>query len=61
MNECHAAVMAAREQLCDLTPLLTDCGALCGAACSISDADGQGGVYLFPNGFLFFHISLPDW
>ena len=48
MNECHAAVMAAREQLCDLTPLLTDCGALCGAACCHSDADGQGGVYLFP-------------
>ena len=48
MNECHAAVMAAREQLCDLTPLLTDCGALCDAACCHSDADGQGGVYLFP-------------
>lgn len=25
-----------------------DCGRLCGAACCQPDADGQGGVYLFP-------------
>ncbi len=31
-----------------LTPMLRDCGALCGAACCKTDADGQGGVYLFP-------------
>ncbi|MBR0368427.1 MAG: hypothetical protein IJH86_08585 [Clostridia bacterium] len=31
-----------------LTPMLRDCGALCGAACCQTDADGQGGVYLFP-------------
>ena len=31
-----------------LTPMRTDCGALCGAACCRTDADGQGGVYLFP-------------
>lgn len=30
------------------TPLKTDCGALCGAACCRTDADGKGGVYLFP-------------
>lgn len=30
------------------TPMLTDCGLLCGAACCHPDADGQGGVYLFP-------------
>ena len=48
MNGCHAAVMDARERLCGLTPLLADCGALCGAACCHSDEDGQGGVYLFP-------------
>lgn len=30
------------------TPLLTDCGALCGAACCKADQDGQGGVFLFP-------------
>lgn len=32
----------------DKTPLLNDCGALCGAACCQPDEDGQGGVYLFP-------------
>ena len=32
----------------DLTPMLTDCGALCGAACCHTDDDGQGGVHLFP-------------
>ena len=31
-----------------LTPMQTDCGALCGAACCRADADGQGGVHLFP-------------
>lgn len=32
----------------DLTPMLSDCGQLCAAACCRPDADGQGGVYLFP-------------
>ena len=31
-----------------LTPMKQDCGALCGAACCRPDADGQGGVHLFP-------------
>lgn len=31
-----------------LTPLRTDCGELCGAACCQADEDGQGGVRLFP-------------
>lgn len=30
------------------TPMLSDCGALCGAACCQPDEDGQGGVFLFP-------------
>lgn len=30
------------------TPLMTDCGALCGRACCAPDEDGQGGVLLFP-------------
>ena len=30
------------------TPMLNDCGPLCGAACCQPDEDGQGGVYLFP-------------
>ncbi len=32
----------------NFTPLKTDCGALCGAACCQCDADGQGGVALLP-------------
>ena len=32
----------------DLTPMAFDCGGLCGAACCRKDADGQGGVHLFP-------------
>ena len=30
------------------TPMLFDCGQLCGAVCCRPDEDGQGGVYLFP-------------
>ena len=30
----------------DATPMITDCGAICGAACCHTDADGQGGVAL---------------
>lgn len=30
------------------TPLKTDCGLLCSAACCETDADGQGGVSLLP-------------
>lgn len=41
-------LMRAYELLGDKTPLLTDCGALCEAACCQPDEDGQGGVYLFP-------------
>lgn len=32
----------------NLTPLKTDCGLTCGAACCQADEDGQGGVKLFP-------------
>lgn len=38
----------ARKMLENLTPLKTDCGALCDAACCRPDEDGQGGVTLFP-------------
>lgn len=41
-------IESARATIGDLTPMRTDCGALCGAACCQPDADGQGGVYLFP-------------
>lgn len=30
------------------TPMKTDCGAICGAACCSVDEDGQGGVCLLP-------------
>ena len=32
----------------DFTPLKTDCGATCAAACCETDGDGQGGVCLLP-------------
>jgi hypothetical protein len=38
----------ARRLLERLTPLKTDCGLTCGAACCRADEDGQGGVTLFP-------------
>lgn len=41
------ALLRAYDALGDLTPMLSDCGVLCGAACCRPDADGQGGVYLF--------------
>ena len=41
-------LLRAYETLGDRTPMLTDCGQLCGAACCREDEDGQGGVYLFP-------------
>ena len=44
----EAAVQRAYREIGGLTPLLADCGALCEAACCLPDADGQGGVYLFP-------------
>ncbi|MBQ7784731.1 MAG: hypothetical protein IJ381_01090 [Clostridia bacterium] len=39
-------LLAARELLKDLTPLKTDCGKLCGAACC--QGDEQTGMLLFP-------------
>jgi len=36
------------ELLERLTPLKTDCGLTCGAACCRPDEDGKGGVKLFP-------------
>ena len=39
-------VLAARELLCELTPLKTDCGRLCGGACC--EGDEETGMLLFP-------------
>ena len=41
-------VLRAREIMENITPLKTDCGKCCGAACCASDEDGQGGMVLFP-------------
>ena len=38
----------ARALLSDVTPLHTDCGKLCGAACCQSDETGENGMLLFP-------------
>ena len=42
------ALLRAYAEIGDRTPLNTDCGLLCGAACCAQDEDGQGGVFLFP-------------
>ena len=41
-------ILSVYEIIGELTPLAGDCGALCGAACCQPDADGQGGIRLFP-------------
>ncbi|MBR5231439.1 MAG: hypothetical protein IKW00_04255 [Clostridia bacterium] len=43
-----SCVLSAREILKNITPLKTDCGKYCGAACCDCDEDGQGGMVLFP-------------
>ncbi len=43
-----STIERAYAALGELTPMLNDCGLLCGAACCRPDEDGQGGVYLFP-------------
>ena len=46
MSDSLSAVLAARELLSTLTPLKTDCGALCSHACCAGD--DQTGMLLFP-------------
>lgn len=41
-------ILRAYAAIGERTPLCSDCGALCGAACCESDGDGQGGVCLLP-------------
>lgn len=44
-----AALLAARDLLREVTPLKSDCGRLCGAACCSAEADSAAsGMYLFP-------------
>ena len=49
----------ARALIENLTPLKTDCGLTCGAACCRADEDGQGGVKLFPGEALLYDGA--DW
>ena len=44
----QSVILRAYAALGERTPMLADCGALCGAACCAPDEDGQGGVHLFP-------------
>ena len=41
-------ILRAYAAIGESTPMCSDCGALCGAACCESDGDGQGGVDLLP-------------
>ena len=44
----RATILRAYAAIGELTPMINDCGLLCGGACCQADEDGQGGVYLFP-------------
>lgn len=55
----EAILQQAYAAIGDLTPLKTDCGAVCGAACCRCDADGQGGVALLEAEFA--RLSGVDW
>ena len=41
-------LLRAYEAIGETTPMTSDCGALCSAACCKTDSDGQGGVALLP-------------
>ena len=44
----RAQILEIYTAIGETTPMRTDCGALCGAACCQPDSDGQGGVALLP-------------
>nr|HML49564.1 hypothetical protein [Clostridia bacterium] len=53
-------IQAARALLAQRTPLKSDCGRLCNAACCQADEEGRGGMLLFP-GEERFYDPLPGW
>ena len=53
-------IQAARALLAQRTPLKSDCGRLCAAACCQADEEGRGGMLLFP-GEERLYEPLPDW
>lgn len=52
-------ILRAYAAIGESTPLCSDCGALCGAACCETDGDGQGGVDLLPGEIEL--IGSADW
>ena len=42
------ALEQARDLLENVTPMMTDCGRLCAAACCQADQEGENGMLLFP-------------
>jgi len=60
-------LLRALDAIGERTPMLTDCGLRCGAACCSPDEDEQGGVYLFPgeepllNGAPWGHFESDDF
>ena len=44
----RARILEIYAAIGETTPMKTDCGALCGAACCRCDDDGRGGVALLP-------------
>ncbi len=61
-------IAIARDFLLRETPLKADCGRLCGNACCLPDADGHGGMLLFPGEEAFYRpasewaaITQSDW
>lgn len=50
---------AARAILEAVTPLKGDCGKICGGACCKPDADGHGGMLLFPGEAALYDAGLP--
>ena len=52
-------ILRAYAAIGESTPLCSDCGALCAAACCLPDEDGQGGVDLLPGEEIL--IGDADW
>lgn len=52
-------ILRAYAAIGESTPLCSDCGALCSAACCLPDEDGQGGVDLLPGEEIL--IGDVDW
>lgn len=54
------AIQAARAHLETITPLKSDCGRRCAAACCQADEGGKGGMLLFPDEEALYDAA-PSW